>query len=163
MHGDGLTHRCVPWPTVVDGDVFTVEWVIVAGRRFWCPDCGTTVRVAHAGFRRGATFGLQLIAALLRVIAAAPIGAGRDDAHAHDLVHGRPLPVSERARSGRPRWTQLRRWLTDLDALWPSVALPSASVATRVRALLVAFGLGVPLCEVLVRAGSAHAGEVTAM
>lgn len=162
MHGDGLTRRIVPWPVVQDG-ALVVVWASAVGRRFWCPSCGTTVRVAHAGLRRGATYGAALIAALLHVVAPRPVGAGRDEAHAYALVHGRTLPPSERARAGRPRWSSLRRWLRDLPQLWPSLALPAAGRAQRLHALLAAFGVGASLDEVLVAAASAHARGGRAM
>lgn len=157
MHGDGLTHRVVPWPVVDDDGVLVVRWVRAVGRRFWCPSCGTTVRVAHPGLRRGAMYGAAVIAALLHLVASVPIGRGRDEAHAHDLVHGRPLPASERARSGPPRWSSLRRWLRDLERIWPDLVLPVQGRTARLRALLVAFGLGATLREVLDAAVNAHA------
>jgi len=163
MHGDGLTHRVVPWPVVADAGVLSVTWVVAAGRRFWCPVCGTTVRVAHAGLRCGALYGSAVIAALLHLVAAVPFGQGRDDGHAHHLVHGRPLPASERARSGSPRWSSLRCWLRELARLWPALALPSGDSRTRLHALLAAFGLGAPLREVLDAAVSAHARGGPAM
>jgi hypothetical protein len=156
MHGDGLTHRVVPWPVVDDDGVLSVTWVKAVGRRYWCPTCGTTVRVAHRGLRRGATYGAAIIAALLHVVGIVPFGQGRDDTYAHDLVTGLPLPASERVRSGRPRWSSLRRWRRGLDGLWPTVALPHADAATRLVALLVAFGAGGPLLEVLGAAVDAH-------
>lgn len=91
------------------------------------------------------------------------MGQGHDDAHAHQLVHGRPLPFSERARSGRPRWSSLRRWLGALGALWPTVALPEGDTTTRLCALLATFGVGAPLHEVLDRAVLAHARGGLAM
>lgn len=163
MHGDGLTHRVVPWPVLDGDDCLTVTWVIAVGRRFWCPSCRTTVRVPHAGLRRGALFGSAIIAALLHVVAAVPFGQGADDNHAHQLVHGRPLPVSELARAGNPRWSSLRRWLRGLDDLWPAVALPTGDARARLHALLAAFGLGTPLKEVLGAAVSAHAPGGPAM
>jgi hypothetical protein len=162
-HGDGLTHRVVPWP-VVDGDGgLVIRWVCAVGRRFWCPSCGTTVRVTHAGLRRGATFGAAVIAALLHVVAPVRVGGGRDDEHAHRLTHGRPLPISERARSGMPRWSSLRRWLGGLEQIWPALVLPSAGRTARLRALLAAFGPGAPLHEVLDAAVLAHTRGGAAM
>lgn len=163
MHGDGLTHRVVPWPVVDDGGELVIRWVCAVGRRFWCPSCGTTVRVAHAGLRRGATFGAAVIASLLHVVAPVPFGGGRDDAHAHHLAYGRSLPISERARSGPPRWSSLRRWLRDLEQLWPALVLPVSGRTARLRALLAAFGLGAPLHEVLDAAVHAHARGGSAM
>jgi hypothetical protein len=163
MHGDGLTRRVVPWPVVDDRGVLTVAWVVAVGRRFWCPICGTNARVAHAGLRRGAQYGAAIIAALLHVVAAAPLGQGRDEAHAHQLVHGLLLPPSERARSGRPRWSSLRRWCRDLARIWPSLVLPAVDTRTQLRALLAAFGLGAPLHEVLDTAVRAHARGGLAM
>lgn len=157
MHGDGLTHRVVPWPVVDDDGRLGVRWVKAVGRRFWCPSCGTTVRVAHAGLRRGATYGAAVIVALLHVVAPVPVGGGRDDTHAHDLVHGLPLPTSERARSGPPRWSSLRRWLRNLEQLWPALVLPIEGRTARLHSLLAAFGLGAPLHEVLDAAVHAHA------
>jgi hypothetical protein len=157
MHGDGLTHRVVPWPVVDDRGALVIRWVRAVGRRFWCPVCGTTVRAAHPGLRRGASYGAAVIAALLYVVAPVPLGCGRDDAHAHGLAHGRPLPLSERARSGPPRWSSLRRWLRDLEQVWPALVLPIAGRTARLRALLAAFGVGASLREVLDAAVIAHA------
>jgi hypothetical protein len=78
---------------------------------------------------------------LLWVIAPVPVGDGRDEAHAHHLVHGKPLPVSELARSGRPRWTSIRRWILDLERIWPTLTLPTGGRSARLHALLAAFGL----------------------
>jgi hypothetical protein len=157
MHGDGLTHRIVPWPVVGDSGTLLVRWVTAVGRRFWCPTCRTTVRVAHPGLRHGATFGAAIIAALLHVIAPGPIGAGRDHTHAHQLVHGRRLPLSEYARSGQPRWSSVCRWIRGLETIWPALVLPPAGRAARLRALLAAFRLGAPRSEVLDAAVRAHA------
>ncbi len=156
MHGDGLTHRKVPWPIVHDDGDLEVVWVIAVGRRYWCPTCGTTKRIAHAGLRAGAIYGAALIAALLHVVASAPFGLGKDDAHAHDLATGRPLPSSERARTGTPRWSSLRRWCRDLALLWPTLALPAGDNRAALHALLTTFGLGLPLHEVLGTAVDAH-------
>ena len=134
-----------------------IRWVLAVGRRFWCPICSANVRVAHAGLRHGAMFGAALIAAILYVVAPIPIGAGHDDTHAHQLVHGTPLPLSERARPGRPRWSSLRRWVRDLEKIWPALVLPPSGRAARLRALLAAFGVGAPLREVLDAAIHAHA------
>lgn len=157
MHGDGLTHRVVPWPVVDDASGLVVRWVRAVGRRYWCPACGTTVRVAHPGLRRGAAYGAAVIAALLYVVAPGPLGRAHDDAHAHRLAHGRPLPTSERARSGPPRWSSLRRWLRNLERIWPALVLPVSGRTARLRALLAAFGPGAPLHEVLDAAVHAHA------
>lgn len=162
MHGDGLTHRLVPWPVERDGS-FVIAWVTAVGRRFWCPVCRATVRVAHAGLRRGATYGAAVIALLLHVVAPAPVGAGSAQACAYELVHGRPLPLSERARSGRGRWASLDRWLRDVDRIWPSLALPTSGKAQRLHAVLAAFGVGAPLSEVLDAAVRAHAPGGRAM
>jgi hypothetical protein len=163
MHGDGLTWRVVPWPIVDDRGRLSVRWVCAVGRRFWCPTCGTTVRVAHPGLRRGATFGQAILAALLRVVAPIPVGEGRDEAHAHHLVHGKPLPASELARAGRPRWTSIRRWIRALEQIWPALPLPTAGRTARLTALLTAFGLGSPLREVLDAAVHAQARGGAAM
>lgn len=163
MHGDGLTVRIVPWPVLDGSDVLIIRWVRAVGRRFWCPACHTTVRVAHPGLRRGATFGAAIVAALLHIVAPVPIGDGRDEAHAHHLVHGKQLPASELARAGRPRWTSIRRWTRDLERIWPSLVLPAAGRAARLRALLTAFGLGAPLREVLDAAVHAQARGGAAM
>lgn len=163
MHGDGLTRRQVPWPVLDDCGLPVVRWVQAVGRRFWCPSCRTTVRVAHRGLSRGATYGAALIALLFYVIAPPPVGAGRSEDHAHDLVHARPLPVSERARSGSARWTSLRRWLRDIHRIWPTLVLPAAGRAQRLLALLAAFGVGAPLREVLDAAVLAHARGGRAM
>jgi hypothetical protein len=101
-------------------------------------------------------YGAAVIAALLHVVAPAPVGHGRDEAHAHHLVHSGPLPISERARSGPPRWSSLRRWVRDLEQIWPTLVLPVEGRTARLRALLAAFGLGQPLGEVLDAAVSAH-------
>lgn len=163
MHGDGLTHRIVPWPLVGDDGALAVRWTLAVGRRFWCPVCGTTTRVAHPGLRRGAVYGAAIIAALLHVVAPAPLGGGRDDRHAHELVHGMPLPSAELVRSGRPRWCSLRRWLRELEATWPALVLPAAGWTARLHAFLAAFGLGAPLAEVLDAAVRAHARGGLAM
>lgn len=163
MHGDGLTWRIVPWPIVDDEGQLSVRWVRAVGRRFWCPVCGTTTRVAHAGLRRGATFGTAIIAALLRAIASVPFGEGHDEAHTHQLVHGKPLPAAERARSGRPRWSSIRRWLKALEQIWPALTLPSAGRTARLNALLTALGLGSSLSEVLDAAVHAQARGGAAM
>jgi hypothetical protein len=92
-----------------------------------------------------------------------PLGQGRTHAHAHWLVHGRPLPASERARTGSPRWYSLHRWLRRLSQIWPSVALPNGDFHARLHALLAAFGLGAPLHEVLDAAIGAHARGGSAM
>jgi hypothetical protein len=94
----------------------------------WClvirASCGTTVRVAHPGLRRGAMYGAAVIAVLLHLVASVPIGRRSDEAHAHDLVDGRPLTASERARSGQPRSSSLRRGMRDLERIWPDLVLP---------------------------------------
>jgi hypothetical protein len=155
MHGDGLKHKTVPWPVLDDQGVLLVEWIQVVGRRFWCPICGTTVGVWPPGLRRGARFGAAVICALLRVIIPMPLGAGGDDAEAHKLVHDQALPPSERSRTGRPRWSSLRRWLRGADQIWPGLDLPGARIA-RLNALMAAFGAGAPLREVLDAAVLAH-------
>jgi hypothetical protein len=156
MHGDGLTHRMVPWPVVkADGAVF-IDWVVAVGRRFRCPVCRATVRTSHPGLRRGALFGAATIAALLHLMAGAPIGAGWSHADIFDLVSQHQLPASERARSGSPRWWSLRRWVRSLSTIWPTFALPGGNTMTRVRALLASFGLGAPLSEVIDAAVRAH-------
>lgn len=163
MHGNGLTSRFVPWPVLDDRGVLAIDWVVAVGRRFLCPVCSTTVRVAHAGLRRGARFGVAIIAALLQLVAAVPFGQGQSHVDAHQLVHERPLPPSELARSGRPRWSSLRRWTHDLARIWPTVVLPVGDVHSRLDSLLVAFGLGAPLNEVLDAAVSTHARGGPAM
>jgi hypothetical protein len=163
LHGDGLTRRVVPWPVFDPGGSWSVVWVTAVGRRYWCPACRATVRVAHPGLRRGARFGAALIAALLRVIAARPFGEGSDDADAHQRVHGRPLPLSERVRGGRPRWAALRRWARAPERIWTHLALPAGDTTARLHALLAAFGLGGSLPEVLDAAVRAHAPGGRAM
>lgn len=163
MHGDGLTERIVPWPVVDEDDTFVIRWVRAVGRRFWCPVCSTTVRVSHPGLRRGATFGAALIALLLYVVTPRPIGAGSDHEEAHQLVHHQPLPSSERARSGSPRWTSLSRWQRDLERIWPGVVLPAGTLEQRLTALLATFGTGASLREVLDAAVRAHARGGLAM
>ena len=155
MHGDGLTERLVPWPSVGD-DGISFNWVLAVGRRYWCPICATTVRVAHAGLRPGATYSAAAILAVLLVIASPPVGAGQTEVHAHELVRGCRLPVSERARTGQPRWTSVRRWVRDLEQMWPCRVLPNTHWRTRMQAFLVSFGLGVTVTEVIDAAVSAH-------
>ncbi len=163
MHGDGLIRRSVPWPVVGDTGALAIQWVRAVGRRFWCPVCRSTVAICHPGLRRGATYGVAVIVALLHVITPLPLGAGGDDAGAYALVHRRKLPASERARSGRPRWSSLRRWLRDLEKLWPSLVFPLVGRTARLGALLAAFGVGASLREVLGAAIHAHARGGDAM
>jgi hypothetical protein len=163
MHGDGLIRRSVPWPVVGDAGTLAIQWVRAVGRRFWCPSCQTTASVHHPGLRHGAVFGAAVIAALLYVIALRPLGAGGDDAVAYELVYRRKLPASERARPGRPRWSSLRRWLRDLEKLWPSLVFPLVGRTARLGALLAAFGVGASLREVLGAAILAHARGGDAM
>ena len=160
MHGDGLTRRRVPWPILLAGEL-VIDWVVAVGRRYRCPDCRGVTTVSHPGLRDGATYGTVVIAALLYIIADRPLGWGWDEEAAYELARGRPLSAGERARTGRPRWWSIRRWLRDLDDLWGPVG--AGSVRQRIHAVVAGFGVGRPLHEVLDRIPHAHAHGGLAM
>lgn len=161
MHGDGLTSRIIAWP-VFEGGQPVIRWVTAIGRRFRCPTCKATQRVSHPGVRRGALYSVAAVAVLLHVVAARPFGAGNSEEEAFFLAQHRKLPFSERARPGCPRWTSIRRWLGDLERIWPNLALPPSSRKARLQAMLTAFGLGAPVDEVVDAALRAHAlGGIT--
>lgn len=162
MHGDGITHRRVPWPILEAGELI-VRWLVVVGRRFRCPECLSTRRVTHPGLRHGATYGSAMVAALLYVVASSPLGQGLDHNDAFRLVHDRDLPISERARSGRARWSSIRRWLRSPQRIWPAMAVPSGTTQRRTDAIIAGFGIGHPLHEVLDAAVAAHAHGGLAM
>ena len=164
MHGDGLTYRKLAWPVLGDdGALADIVWLIAVGRRYKCPACGKKVRVAHPGVQTRGLYAVPAIAALLHVVAAVPFGRGSDDSEAYQLARGDSLPASERARSGRPRWTTLRRWMRSLHLLWAAQPLPEARPRERLHALLAGFGLGMALDEVLGVAVVAHARGGLAM
>lgn len=155
MHGDGLTSRIVAWP-VIDSGWLVIRWVTAIGRRFRCPGCRATQRVAHPGVRRGAQYSVAAMATLLHVVAARPFGEGGSEAEAFALARRRQLPLSERARPGHPRWTSIRRWLDSLEWVWPNLVLPATGRKARLLGMLTAFGLGASLDEVVDAALRAH-------
>lgn len=163
MHGDGLTHRIVPWPILNDQGGFGVWWLTVVGRRYWCPSCHRSCRVAHPGLSHRDVYGPAIAVLLLLLVGLRPLGRGHAHEDAHHLVHGKPLPFSERSRSSGARWTSLRRWVRRPEGRWPGLALPAGSYRARLSALLAAFSPGGTLVEVLDAAMSAQAQGGAAM
>lgn len=155
LHGDGLIHRTVLWP-VVDAGGLRIVTVVAVGRRFWCPSCHAHHRVAHPGLERGMTYAVAAVVALLRAVVGPPIGGGMTEAEAFRLARGRDLSVSERARSGRPRWSSLRRWAAHLDVLFPAVPSWPGAWRARAEALVVGLGPGAELVGLLEAAIHAH-------
>jgi len=162
MHGDGVTTRVVAWPVFVR-DALVIRWVVARARRFRCPVCHANVRVAHPGVGRRSRYATAAICALLHLIGAEPFGEGLSEAEAFRRARGRVIGLSERGRSGRPRWSALRRWIRDLEKRWPALLLPHVGRVGRLHAALVSFGLGRPVQEVVHTAVVAHAGEGAAM
>jgi len=163
MHGDGVTRRIVPWPVLDAQGGFTVAWVPACGRRFWCPRCGVSCRVAQPGLSPRVTFGAAVATALLLFVAAKPLGHGGTHSAAHQLVYGEPLPASERARTGVPRWSSLLRWVRGPETRWPRLRLPDAPHPQRLTALVASFAPGGALAEVLDALTRAHAQGGPAM
>ncbi|MCP3960842.1 MAG: hypothetical protein GY719_23605, partial [bacterium] len=143
-----LTTRTVAWPVFEQGE-FVILWVTAIGRRFWCPVCHSNTRVAHPGVGAGARYAAAAIAALLHLVGAVPFGVGTSEADAFRLARGHGVGISERGRSGRPRWTSIRRWIGDLEKRWPALILPTGDRITRLHAALLSFGLGLPGNEVV--------------
>ena len=163
MHGDGRFTRILPWPVQRDDGEFCVEWVPVVGRRFYCPRCRVCVRVHRAGVRKHARFGAAVLILLFKWVAGLPLGDAITEAEVHRRVHGKELPISERARPGKPRWYALRRWSRQLSDIWPNVSAVEAAWRQRLDTLLSSFGLTTSFPEVLDAAVRAHARGGTAM
>jgi hypothetical protein len=161
MHGDGLTFRSVAWPDLTNG-TFSLARLIVVGRRYRCPSCRATRRVAHLGLRTRCLYAVPAIIAVLHRIAPIPFGRAVSQEEAYRLATHATFSISERARSGPQRWASVNRWIRDLHLLWTSLGLPE-DLRRRLNAFLVAFELGAPAQEVVDAAFLAHLREGTAM
>ena len=115
------------------------------------------------GHEHGMTYAVVAVVVLLRAIVGRPLGAGMTEAEAFRLARGRDPSVSERARSGRPRWRSLRRWAARLPDFFPAVPTWPDGWRARAEALVVGLGPGADLPGLLEATVHAHRAGGLAM
>lgn len=156
LHGDGQRKRWVLCAVAVPVPGF-VE-VLAGFRRFWCPACGLGCLVGHPGVVPRLRASLMTVAAAVRAVAAPPLGDGLGEVDVQGRVRGEVVepPISERARSGTPRWHTLRRWVRTLERWWPTLTLLATGFRGRATAFVAAIGPGLPFDAFLEAAVQAH-------
>ena len=163
LHGDGLRQR---WVTCAVGgpDLAFVD-VLACFRRFWCPVCHHGCLVGHPGIVPRLRTSIAAVAAAVRAAAAPPLGEGLSEIDIQRRIQGHPgtVPISERARSGEPRWTALRRWVARLERWWPTLVLVGDGFRARALAFTAAIGPGLSIAAFLEAAVQAHRRGAAAM
>lgn len=152
------------WP--VTGLEVTFMKVLACFRRFWCPACHRVCLVGHPGIVPRIRASLTTVAAAVRAVALPPLGAGLAETEIQRRIQGgeaATVPISERARSGKPRWNRLRRWVRTLERWWPALILIGLGFRARARAFTAAIGPGLGTEAFLVAAVQAHLRGATAM
>lgn len=155
MHGDGVTARWVPCAVAV-GDQPTFVDVLACFRRFWCPTCRRGCLVGHPGIVPQIRASLTTVAAAVRAVVDPPLGQGLGEIDLQQRIRGAAASISERARSGRPRWHTLRRWVRALERWWPALTFVGLGFRARAMAFVAAIGPGLSVEAFLVAAVQAH-------
>lgn len=150
LHGDGIKTRWVTITAVVDQQATFID-VRVAFRRFWCPLCRQTCLVGHPEIVARISVAVTTLAAAVHQAAQPPLGHGIAEIELQRQIQGnRATPsFSERARSGRPRWHALRRWVRTLERFWPTLTLAAQGFHARLSAFVAAIGPGLPIAAFL--------------
>lgn len=115
--------------------------VTVGVRRFLCTACGATCTVLPKGLLPRHLYSLFAIVHAWWL--AIRMGGGLDEPAvcARQGVDRLPAGV-ETHRTGRRRWSSLRRWSARIGQWWPSLAIAGASWRERVGSLLASFVAG---------------------
>jgi hypothetical protein len=152
LHGDGLSRRFVAYP--VDDDATEFVDVEVCSRRYWCPACRHGCLVDHPGILPRLRASAAAVAAAVHAAAPPPVGEGLRPVEIRERITGNtdPVPASERARAGEPRWFALRRWVARLEWWWPSLVLIGRTLGARAGAFVAALAPGAAVGEVVAAA-----------
>jgi len=163
LHGDGLGARWVTCAVVAL--VTTFVDVLACFRRFWCPACHRGCLVGHPGIVPRIRASLPTVAAAVRAVAAAPLGDGLGEIEVQEQVRGGSVapPISELARSGKPRWHTLRRWVRTLERWWPTLTFLVAGFRARAAAFVAGIGPGLAIEAFLEAAVQAQLRGAAAM
>jgi hypothetical protein len=156
MHGDGVTSRWVSCAVAANAELGFVD-VLACFRRFWCPTCRHGCLVGHPGIVPRIRAALTTVAAAVRAVVDPPLGQGLGEVDVQQQIAGAASPsISERARSGRPRWHALRRWVRALERWWPTLTFVGLGFRARTLAFVAAIGPGLPIDAFLEAAVQAH-------
>ena len=163
LHGDGVRRRWVAHPGV--GPVPTFVEVLACFRRFWCPRCRHGCLVGHPGIVPRIRASVAAVAAAVRAAAVPPLGEGLPETEIRRRLQDHPVtvPISERARSGEPRWIALRRWVARRERWWPTLVLVGEGFRARALAFTAAIGPGLSVVAFVEAAVQAHRRGAAAM
>ncbi|MEJ7630790.1 MAG: hypothetical protein WKF54_14470 [Nocardioidaceae bacterium] len=147
------------------GPDLTFVDVLACFRRFWCPRCRHGCLVGHPGIVPRLRASIATVAAAVRAAAAPPLGEGLAETEVRRRLqgHSAKVPISERARSGEPRWIALRRWVARLERWWPALVLVGDGFRARALAFTAAIGPGLSVVAFLEAAVQAHRRGAAAM